>query len=109
MSLDDAVKSISDLPFGATNISSPILWAMKNNLSVDAISCYTDNETYSRDIHPSQAITKYRNKTGIDTKFISVSMEANRTTVANPNDPCMLDIVGFDTATPKVISEFIKM
>lgn len=110
MSLDDAIKAVSNLPFGSTNISSPIEWAMENNLPVDCIACYTDNETYWRTAdHPSQVLKKYRNKTGINTKFISVSMEANNTTVADPSDAEMLDIVGFDTATPKVISEFMEM
>jgi len=109
MSIDAAVKAVSNISFGGTNVASPIVWALKNKLPVDMISCYTDNETYWRDIHPCQALENYRNQMGIDTKFISVSMCANTTTVADPSDPRMLDIVGFDTATPKIISEFVNM
>ncbi len=109
MSLDDAIKVVSNIPFGGTNIASPIQWALANKLPIDMISCYTDNETYWRDLHPCQALQIYRDKMGINTKFISVSMCSNMTTVADPSDPGMLDIVGFDTATPKVISEFANM
>lgn len=110
MSLDAAIKAVSNLDFGSTNISAPMEWAAKNNLAVDAISCYTDNDTnHGGSGHPSQVIKDYRNKFGIPTRFISVAMEANGTTVADPDDPGMLDIAGFDTATPKVISEFMEM
>ena len=82
---------------------------MDKKLPIDAFSCYTDNETYCGNIHPCQALEKFKDNMGIDSKFISVSMCANNTTVADPNNINMLDVVGFDTATPKVISEFINM
>jgi 60 kDa SS-A/Ro ribonucleoprotein len=110
MDINSAINAISGLNFGGTNITSPIEWLTKHNLEVDAIFCYTDNETYwYGSPHPCQALEKYRQRFGINTKFVTVSMCANRTTVADPNDPNMLDIVGFDTATPKIISEYLKM
>lgn len=109
MHIDDAVKAISNIKFGATNIASPITWAMEQKLPVDAISCYTDNETYCGGIHPCQALEEYKDSMGIDTKFISVSMCANNITVADPSNKNMLDIIGFDTTTPKIISEFANM
>jgi len=110
MDINSAINAISGLNFGSTNITSPIEWLIEHKLEVDAIFCYTDNETYwGGSIHPCQALNKYRQKFGINTKFVTVSMCANRTTVADPNDPNMLDIVGFDTATPKIISEYLKM
>lgn len=33
-------------------------------------------------------------------------MASNSFTIADPNDPGMLDIVGFDSAAPEVISNF---
>jgi len=109
MGIEDAVKAVSGLKFGSTNIASPMLWAIENKLPMDGVICYTDNETYWRDMHPCQALAKYRSVLGINTKFISVSMIAGGSTVSDPNDPGMLDVVGFDTATPKVMSEFMKM
>ena len=35
-------------------------------------------------------------------------MTASDISIADPNDRNMLDVVGFDTATPDVISHFIK-
>jgi 60 kDa SS-A/Ro ribonucleoprotein len=35
-------------------------------------------------------------------------MVANRFTIADPTDAGMLDIVGFDTSTPEVISGFAR-
>ena len=35
-------------------------------------------------------------------------MVANRFTIADPNDAGMLDVVGFDTATPQVIGGFAR-
>jgi len=109
MSIDDAIKAVSKIKFGSTNISSPIKWAGQNKLPIDVFACYTDNETYWKDLHPCQALKQYQKDSGINAKFISVSMCANTTTVADPNSPNMLDVIGFDTATPKVISEFAEL
>jgi 60 kDa SS-A/Ro ribonucleoprotein len=35
-------------------------------------------------------------------------MLANPFSIADPNDAGMLDVVGFDTATPQIIAEFAK-
>ena len=33
-------------------------------------------------------------------------MVSNGFTIADPNDPGMLDVVGFDTAAPQLIADF---
>ncbi len=106
--LDDVVKAISGLPFGATDCAKPMLWAMENNIEADAFIVYTDNETWYGDIHPAQALQAYRAQTGIDAKLIVVGMVANRYSIADPNDAGMLDVVGFDTAVPRLMSDFIR-
>ena len=50
----------------------------------------------------------YRKKTGIPAKLIVVGMEANDFTIADPDDAGMLDVVGFDTTAPSVMSDFIR-
>jgi 60 kDa SS-A/Ro ribonucleoprotein len=55
---------------------------------------------------PSQALEQYRQKTGIAAKLVVVGMVSNGFSIADPNDAGMLDVVGFDTATSQVISEF---
>jgi 60 kDa SS-A/Ro ribonucleoprotein len=55
-----------------------------------------------------QAVRKYRqgmNKP--EAKLITVGMAVNNFSIADPTDRNMLDVVGFDTATPRFISEFI--
>jgi 60 kDa SS-A/Ro ribonucleoprotein len=37
-----------------------------------------------------------------------VGMTATRSTIGDPNDASILDVVGFDTATPAAIGDFIR-
>ncbi len=106
--LDDVVKVISDLPFAGTDCSLPMTKATKQGWKLDAFLVYTDSETFMGHIHPCQALDQYRQKTGIDAKLVVVGMVSNGFTIADPKNPNMLDVVGFDTNTPAMISEFIR-
>ncbi len=97
---------MSGLPFGGTDCSLPMRYALEHNREVDAFVIYTDSETWAGAIHPVQALREYRERTGIPARLIVVGMEANAFSIADPDDPGMLDIVGFDTATPDVVSGF---
>ena len=105
--LDDVVKTVSGLPFMATDCALPMQWALKHRVKADAFVIYTDSETWYGKIHPVQALQEYRRKTGIPAKLVVVGMVANRFTIADPNDAGMLDVVGFDAAAPRVIGDFI--
>jgi 60 kDa SS-A/Ro ribonucleoprotein len=35
-----------------------------------------------------------------------IGMVSNGFSIADPSDPGMLDVVGFDTATPNVVADF---
>lgn len=106
--IDDVVKLVSELNFGATDCALPMIYALKHNLPVDTFIIYTDNETWYGDIHPTQALQEYRQKMGIPAKLIVVGMTANSFSIANPDDGGMLDVVGFDTAAPALMSDFIR-
>jgi 60 kDa SS-A/Ro ribonucleoprotein len=106
--LVEAVKYVANLPFGGTDCSLPFAYAMYHQLEVDAFVVITDNETYAGTPHPSQAFAAYRNASGIDAKSIVVATAATPFTIADPKDPNMLDIVGFDTSTPAAISAFVS-
>ena len=108
MRLDDALKATDELPFGGTDCALPMLWAMKNRIQADLFVIYTDSETWFGKVHPAQALTRYRERTGIDAKLVVVGMVSNGFTIADPADPGMLDVVGFDTATPNVIAGFVR-
>jgi 60 kDa SS-A/Ro ribonucleoprotein len=104
--LDDVCAKVRALPMGGTDCALPMLWALKQKLPVDVFVVYTDSETWAGQIHPSQALQQYRDQMGIAAKLIVVGMVSNGFTIADPNDAGMLDVVGFDTATPAVMSDF---
>jgi 60 kDa SS-A/Ro ribonucleoprotein len=105
--LDDVLQAVSDLTFSGTDCALPMLWALENGVEADAFIVYTDSETWFGQIHPVQALQEYRRKTGIPAKLIVVGMVSNHFSIADPNDAGMLDVVGFDTAVPQVMSDFI--
>jgi 60 kDa SS-A/Ro ribonucleoprotein len=104
--LAEAVERVSGLPFGATDCAQPMLWALERRVEVDTFVVYTDSETWAGNIHATQALREYRQRTGINAKLVVVGMVSNGFSIADPNDAGMLDVVGFDTATPSVISDF---
>ena len=106
--LDDAIRSISNLPFGGTDCSLPFTWATSQNLKFDTIVVYTDNETYAGASHPHQALQLYRDRMGLNTRLIVVGMTANDVSIADPTDPGMLDVAGFDSAVPNLIADFSR-
>jgi 60 kDa SS-A/Ro ribonucleoprotein len=107
MRLDDVVRATSNLPFGATDCALPMLWALEHGVEADAFVVYTDSETWFGKIHPVQALAEYRRKTGIAARLVVVGMVSNGFSIADPNDGGMLDVVGFDSATPQVIADFV--
>ena len=106
--LDDIVAKTANLPFGGTDCALPMLYALERGLDIDAFLVYTDSETWAGKIHPSEALRRYREKTGIPAKLIVVGMVSNGFSIADPNDAGMLDVVGFDTATPQLMADFIR-
>lgn len=108
MRLTDAIETVSGLTFGATDCAQPMLYALENKIDVDTFVIYTDSETWSGDIHPSQALVKYREATGIAARLIVCAMISSWRTIADINDAGMLDIVGMDTSTPQLINDFSR-
>jgi hypothetical protein len=111
MTIQDAIKA-TDVPFGATDCALPMTEALKmyrsNGIVFDVFCVYTDSETYAPTIHPQVALEQYRKETGVDAKLIVVGMVANSLTIADPKDKNTLNLAGFDTATPELISMFVK-
>ena len=106
--LTDAVAAVSDLPFGGTDCALPMLYALEKRLEVDAFVVMTDNETWAGEIHPVEALRRYRAKTGIPAKLVVVGMTSTGFSIADPDDGGMLDVVGFDAAAPSVIADFVR-
>ena len=93
---------------GGTDCSLPMVWARRNEVRVSAFVTYTDSETCAGNIHPTQALRQYREEFVGDAKAVVVGMTSNGFTLADPNDRGMLDVVGFDTSVPAVISGFVR-
>ena len=83
-----------------------MLWALERKIKVDTFVVLTDSETWFGKVHPVQALQRYRERMGIPAKLVVVGMVANQFTIADPTDPSMLDVVGFDTAVPQLIADF---
>ena len=96
------------IPMGGTDCALPMVWAKKNQVKADVFVVYTDSETWHGPLHPVQALRDYRQALGIPAKLIVVGMVANSFSIADPGDGGMLDVVGFDTATPQLMADFVR-
>lgn len=105
--LDDVVSILGRTGGGGTECAIPIRWARDKRIPVDVFVIYTDSETWAGNQHPVEALDAYRREMGIDAKLITVAMAANRISLADCTDKRMLNVVGFDTATPEIISQFV--
>lgn len=105
--LGDAFKMTQKSNFGMTDCAMPMIYALEKRLEIDTFIVYTDSETYYGKIHPFEALKKYRKEMNLpESKLVVVGMQSNGFTIADPNDPGMLDVVGFDSATPEIITNF---
>lgn len=106
--LDDALAVVDAMPVGGTDCALPMLYAAEQGLEVDAFVIYTDNETWAGEIHPHQALRRYRERSGIDARLVVVAMTSTGFSIADPDDAGMLDVVGFDAAVPNLITGFAR-
>lgn len=104
--LDDACRMTERLPFMGTDCALPMIYALEARREVDAFVVYTDSETWAGAIHPKQALDEYRQRSGKAARSVVVGMVSNGFSIADPQDAGMLDVVGFDTAAPSLISDF---
>lgn len=116
-SMEDVVKKTSELPFGGTDCSIPMFDARQKGEKFDAFCVYTDNETWASGYgsrgrssgSPMHELRKYREKSGIhDAKLVVTGITATEFSIADPEDPNTLDVVGFDASAPSVLADFIR-
>lgn len=108
MSLEEVEQVMRRCQMGITDCSLPMTHATKAKIPVDAFAVYTDNETWYGNIHPFQALKQYRSAMNRPhAKMIAVGFVGTNRTIADPSDPGMLDVVGFDSAVPSLIADFI--
>jgi 60 kDa SS-A/Ro ribonucleoprotein len=104
---ESIMKKITGHNFGSTNMSLPMRHAKTTRQDIDTFVVITDNEV-NTGTQPSAALRDYRRTNVSDAKLAVMAVTATPFTIADPRDHGMLDVVGFDTNTPKVISTFAK-
>ena len=108
-SIDSVMATTSRLHFGNTNCSLPMEWAQTHRIKVDAFVVLTDSETNTGKQSPRSALRAYRNTMEIaNAKLVVMGLTASSFTIADPTDPGMLDIAGFDTDTADTVAAFIR-
>ncbi len=108
MRLDTVVSNMQKLTMGGTDCALPMLYASAMNRDVDCFIVITDNETWAGSVHPTQALNDYRKNKNPKAKSVVIGMTATSFSIADPNDAGMLDVVGFDTNVPSIISDFVR-
>lgn len=106
--LDDVIAQLRNIRMGGTDCALPMIYALRRRIKIDTFIIYTDNETWAGWGHPIQALRQYREQMNIPAKLIVVGMTATKFSIADPDDSGMLDVVGFDTGTPQMITNFSR-
>jgi 60 kDa SS-A/Ro ribonucleoprotein len=110
MTLDTVMAHLREFynNWGSTNISATHDYAITNKMDVDVFQIITDNDVNSGR-QPTVSLKDYRSRAGKpNAAQIVLATSTDRFTVADPKDPRQLDVAGFDTAVPTIMSEFIK-
>lgn len=103
--LDDNLRAITGLPFGGTDCALPMVWAKNAKEQFDTFQVFTDGETWAGNIHVDEALEQYRQSSGIDARLEIVAMTANGTSLCNPQDTRQLDVSGFDSTVPQLLTD----
>lgn len=108
MRLDSVLKVISSSQMGGTDCALPMRYAENKKIAnVDLFTVITDNETHSGHTgHPLQTLASYRKKYNPLAKLAVMATSVSEFTIADPLDGGMLDIAGFDSATPAILADF---
>jgi 60 kDa SS-A/Ro ribonucleoprotein len=106
--LEDVLRTTRRMNFGSTDCAQPMLYALQQKLMVDVFVVITDNETWAGRVNPHVALQEYRRSLNPKAKLLVLATAATPFSIANPKDPGMLDIAGFDSAVPEILSLFAR-
>ena len=108
MTVTEVEAVVRNVPMGGTDCSLPMVYAMEHKKQYDVFVVYTDCETTGIKYTPADKLREYRQRSGIaDAKLIVIGMTSNGFSIADPDDPNMLDMPGFDSNGPQVMKDFI--
>ncbi len=103
---EEVLSAVQLSNWGRTDISNGIRYLEHSNKHVDAIVVITDNDINTGD-KPLVALNSYRAKIGNpNVKLITLAVQLNDLTIADPSDKGMLDMCGFDTNSYQVMHAF---
>lgn len=105
-SFNTVMNKVTKHNFGATDCALPMKYALENKIEVDTFVIVTDSETWASVGHPHELLKKYNKQMNRQAKMVVVAATATEFTIAEPGNPLMLDVSGFDSSTPKVIADF---
>ena len=103
---EEVLSAVQLSNWGATDISNGIRYLENANKHVDAIVVITDNDINTGE-KPLVALNSYRKTIGNpNVKLITLAVQLNDLTIADPSDKGMLDMCGFDTNSYQVMHAF---
>ncbi|KAK2181316.1 hypothetical protein NP493_403g01020 [Ridgeia piscesae] len=114
MTLPQAENAMRRVPGGETDCTQPIQYALQRYESpqhrqFDVIVIYTANIPDRPQLSPAAVMQDYRRQAKLpDAKLVVCAMKSNGFTIADPDVPNMLNVVGFDAYAPEVIRRFVN-
>ena len=107
MSIKQAMKHTDSINGGGTNVSLAYEYAIEHKLDVGGFVVMTDSETNAGH-QPHARLRQYREKFVGDARSVVVATTSTNFTINDPDDKWGLDVAGFDTSVPAMISDFIR-
>lgn len=108
-SVEEALGRVAGLPFGRTDCSLPLTWARRHRLEVAGVITLTDLVISPTGAAVREALRRYREECNPSARLVTVGMgHSTAFGLADPEDPGMLDLAGFDTSVPLLLTEFLR-
>lgn len=104
---EEAVTKVLRSGGGSTNPSAVFQYALNEIHNVGVFVLITDNEVNSGE-HAYELFKQYQKKYNPDAKMIVIGLTVTDFSLGDPNDASVLNIAGFNSSVPRLISEFAK-
>lgn len=108
MTLEGIGNKMKTIPFGATDCSMPMKYALDKGWEIDCFVVITDNETNCHKYSPKDMLETYRAQVNPNAKMIVLSTASTQVSIADPDDIGMLDIAGVDASLFTIIHAFLN-
>jgi 60 kDa SS-A/Ro ribonucleoprotein len=106
MPIKDVVRMFGNMNFGGTDPSLAIKYAESQGKVYDGFISITDSEA-NGGLHIDAELERYRQRHGVNSRMVTVGMVSNRYSLGSQFDKRHLDVVGFSSDAPKLISAFV--